>query len=222
MWNADLGLERLSKSPMRPPRINANWTKARSFATSLSYRVAIRRLCLILLKKRSTRLRGFVEVGTEAIGLLRLLFGGMPCSLVDDEFSDPVGVLAMIGKQHRSTLGETDVCRQADCREPAGRQREPDRQAIGIKHRMNLARQPAPWLSSVPSDACTVLMHADNRGVDHLDGCVMGSGKCVYDTTPHTGPPPANEAVLARCLGIERIRQIAPWWLQIAGPRKCH
>lgn len=100
MWNADLGRERLSKSPMRPPRIDASWTKARSFRSS--YRVAIRRLCLILLK-RSTRLRGFIEVGTEAIGLLRLLFGEMPCSLVDDEFSDPVGVIAMIGKQHRST-----------------------------------------------------------------------------------------------------------------------
>lgn len=115
MWNADLGRERLSKSPMRPPRIDASWTKARSFR--LSYRVAIRRLCLILLK-RSTRLRGFIEVGTEAIGLLRLLFGEMPCSLVDDEFSDPVGVIAMIGKQHRSTSGETEVCRQADCRGP--------------------------------------------------------------------------------------------------------
>jgi hypothetical protein len=53
-----------------------------------------------------------------------------------------------------------------------GCQREPDRQAIGIDHRMNFAGQPAPWpahgLPSVPSDAGTVLMHADdNRCVDH-------------------------------------------------------
>jgi hypothetical protein len=56
-----------------------------------------------------------------------------------------------------------------------------------------------------------MLMHADNRGVDHLDSGIMGVGECIYDTTPHAGPPPANEAVVASGIGTERIRQIAPW-----------
>ena len=52
-----------------------------------------------------------------------------------------------------------------------GRQCEPDREAIGIYHRI-LAGQPAAGsshrLSSVPDNASTMLMHADNRSVDHL------------------------------------------------------
>jgi uncharacterized protein YbjT (DUF2867 family) len=38
---------------------------------------------------------------------------------------------------------------------------------------------------------------ADNGGVDHLDGGIMGSGKCVYHAAPDTSPPPANKAVVA-------------------------
>lgn len=80
-----------------------------------------------------------------------------------------------------------------------GRHREPDRQAVGINQRMNLAR--IHGLSSVPGDACTVLMHADNRGVDHLDGGIMGGRECVYDTTAQADPPPTNEAVGASGVG---------------------
>ena len=39
----------------------------------------------------------------------------------------------------------------------------------------------------------------------------MRGGECVYDTTPHVGPPPANKAVVASCVGTERIRQVASW-----------
>jgi hypothetical protein len=53
-------------------------------------------------------------------------------------------------------------------------------------------------------------MHADDRGINHLDSGIMGSGECVYDPTPHASPPPANEAVVASGVGTERIRQIAP------------
>jgi hypothetical protein len=35
-----------------------------------------------------------------------------------------------------------------------------------------------------------MLMHADNRGVDHLDSGIMGTGKCVDDAAPDTSPPP--------------------------------
>jgi hypothetical protein len=39
----------------------------------------------------------------------------------------------------------------------------------------------------------------------------MGGGKCVNDTTPHPGPPPANEAVVPSGVGTECSRHIAPW-----------
>jgi len=55
-----------------------------------------------------------------------------------------------------------------------------------------------------------MLIHADNRGVDHLDSGIIGSGERVHDTAPHAGPPPANEAVVASGVGTEHIRQIAP------------
>ena len=56
---------------------------------------------------------------------------------------------------------------------------------------------------SVFSDAGSMLMHADNGGVDHLDGGIMGSGKCVYHAAPDTSPPPANKAVVARGVRTE-------------------
>ena len=55
-----------------------------------------------------------------------------------------------------------------------------------------------------------MLMHADNRSVDHLDSGIMGGGKCIYDTAPDAGPPPANEPVVANGVRTERFRQIAP------------
>jgi hypothetical protein len=51
-----------------------------------------------------------------------------------------------------------------------------------------------------------MLMHADNGGVDHLDGHIMGGGKCIYDAAPDAGLPPANEAVVASRVGTKRFR----------------
>ena len=48
-------------------------------------------------------------------------------------------------------------------------------------------------------------MHADNGGVDHLDGGIMSSGKCVYDATPDAGTPPADESVVASGAWAERL-----------------
>jgi len=59
-------------------------------------------------------------------------------------------------------------------------------------------------------DARTMLMHADNGGVDHLDSRIMGYGECIYDTAPDTSPPPANEAVVASGVWTKRSRQISP------------
>jgi hypothetical protein len=48
-------------------------------------------------------------------------------------------------------------------------------------------------------------MHADNRGVDHPDSGIMGRRECVYDTTPHAGPPPANEEEQMRLQGASDV-----------------
>src|SRR5262245_45291572 len=94
-----------------------------------------------------------------------------------------------------------------------GAQRQPYRQTIAIDHRMDLAGQaaagPSHRLALVPCDAGSMLMHADNGGVDHLDSGIMGSGKCVYDTAPDTSPPPADETVIAGRVRAKMIRQIA-------------
>src|SRR6266700_3437626 len=64
-------------------RIEACLIKARSLAASLSYRVATRRHCLILLKNRSIKFRARYRYGLKQIGSLRLRFGGIlahaPC-----------------------------------------------------------------------------------------------------------------------------------------------
>jgi hypothetical protein len=33
-----------------------------------------------------------------------------------------------------------------------------------------------------------------------------GGGKCIYDTAPDAGPPPAHEAVVASGVGTKRFR----------------
>jgi len=52
-----------------------------------------------------------------------------------------------------------------------------------------------------------MLVHADNRCVDHLDSGIMGAGKCVDDAAPDTGPPPADETVIAGRVWAKMIRQ---------------
>src|SRR3984893_4568092 len=90
-----------------------------------------------------------------------------------------------------------------------GAQRQPYRQTIAIDHCMDFARQaavgPSHRLALVPCDTGSMLMHADNGGVDHL-----GSGKCVYDAAPDTSPPPADEPVVASGVWAKRRRQITP------------
>jgi hypothetical protein len=60
----------------------------------------------------------------------------------------------------------------------AGCQREMHRKPVSINDRVKLAGQTTSGtphrLSSVPSDAGTMLMHTDDRRVDHLHGSVMG------------------------------------------------
>src|SRR5215831_20118839 len=79
---------------------------------------------------------------------------------------------------------------------------------------MDFARQaaarPSHRLALIPYDAGSMLMDADNGGVDHLDSGIMGNGKCVYDAAPDTSPPPADEAVVASGVRAKRLRQITP------------
>jgi hypothetical protein len=51
-------------------------------------------------------------------------------------------------------------------------------------------------LALVPFDAGSMLMHADNGGVDHLDSGIVGSGKRVHDAAPDASPPPPNRNFL--------------------------
>lgn len=55
-----------------------------------------------------------------------------------------------------------------------------------------------------------MLMHADYRGVDHLNSRIMGRGKCIDDAAPDTSPPPSNEAVVARGVRTKLLGQITP------------
>src|SRR5258708_11878960 len=76
---------------------------------------------------------------------------------------------------------------------------------------MNLAGQPtsrpAHRLLSIPHDACTVLMYADDRRVDHLHGGVMGASQCIHNPGPHARSTPANEAIVASGVRTECIRR---------------
>jgi hypothetical protein len=49
-------------------------------------------------------------------------------------------------------------------------------------------RLTVPWMLSVPDDAGPVLMHADNRCVDHLHRGIMGSSQSIHDPGPDTCP----------------------------------
>src|SRR5258708_40239590 len=72
------------------------------------------------------------------------------------------------------------------------------------------SRRPSHGLSSIPSDAGTVLMQADNRRVDHLHGGVIGASQGVHNLAPDARPPPANEAIVAGGVWTEGLRQVAP------------
>jgi hypothetical protein len=51
-----------------------------------------------------------------------------------------------------------------------------------------------------------MLMHADNRRVDHLYGGIMGAGQSVHDLGPHARSSLANEAIVAGGVRTEFVR----------------
>jgi hypothetical protein len=87
-----------------------------------------------------------------------------------------------------------------------------NRQAV--HHRMNLARQ-APLRAThilliIVRDAGSVLVHAHDRGVDHLHRRVMTGSQRIHDPVPYASLPPTNETIIARGAGTIGFRQIAP------------
>ena len=98
-----------------------------------------------------------------------------------------------------------------------------DRQPVCVHHCMNFAGQSASRatyrLASVSSDAGSVLMHAHDGRVDHLDGRIMSDGKRVHDPIPYSGPSPSDETVVAGGAWAIANRQIAPWCARTQDPK---
>src|SRR5262249_5220049 len=113
-----------------------------------------------------------------------------PHTPLGGEGSDPVRIIATVGEQHcaRFQAGkefayESVVVRLARC------ECDPHRQAISVDYHMYLAgkaaTRPAHGLPTVAGDASGVLVNADNRGVDHLNGSIMSSSKCGHGPAPY-------------------------------------
>jgi hypothetical protein len=63
----------------------------------------------------------------------------------------------------------------------------------------------------VVRDAGSVLVHAHNRGIDHLHRRIMTDGQRIQDLIPDASPPPPNEAIVASGAGTISCRQVASW-----------
>jgi hypothetical protein len=61
-------------------------------------------------------------------------------------------------------------------------------------------------LPLVSGETCTVLVHAHDRRVDHLDGGIMGGSERVNDPAPDPGTTPAHKAVVVSGVGTEGDR----------------
>ena len=102
----------------------------------------------------------------------------------------------------------------------AGGEAEPHGQSVGVNHGVDFAGQSASRaahvLFTIFRDGRSMLMHADNGRIDHLHGRIMSHRQAIHDPIPDTGPSPANEAIVASCVGSVGLRQIAPWrtWSQ--------
>src|ERR1044072_1251966 len=79
---------------------------------------------------------------------------------------------------------------------------------------MNLTGQstprPAHGLPLVSRDTSGVLMHADNRRIDNLYGCVMRGGQRIHNPAPDACPSPTDKAIVAGGVGAKVHRHIAP------------
>src|SRR5437868_10442552 len=103
------------------------------------------------------------------------------------------------------------------------REGEMDRQAVGVHHRVNLAGQassrPAHILVIVVRDAGSVLVHADDGGIDHLYRRVMTGSKRIHDLVRDAWLPPPNEAIVTSGAGTTALWQVAPWRTRAQNPK---
>jgi len=136
--------------------------------------------------------------------------------LLAGKLPDPVRVVSTIREQHR--LWEQSA--EENRTQPivvclTGRQREMDWQAAGVHDRMNLARE-APSRAThilviVVRHTGSMLLHAHDRGIDHLHRRIMTGGKRFHDLVPVAGLPPAHEAIVASRVWPIVPWQVAPW-----------
>src|SRR5262245_42560012 len=91
---------------------------------------------------------------------------------------------------------------------------EPHRQTVAVHNDMDLAGQPATRatniLAAVVGDAGTMLVHADDRRIDHLHRCIVSHRQRIHDLVPDAGSSPANKAVIASRRGTIAVWQITP------------
>jgi hypothetical protein len=65
-------------------------------------------------------------------------------------------------------------------------------------------------LLAIARDTGAVLVHAHDRGVDHLHRSVMSGGQDIHDLIPDASAAPTNEAIVAGGVGTKALWQIAP------------
>jgi hypothetical protein len=62
----------------------------------------------------------------------------------------------------------------------------------------------------VVRDTRAVLVHAHDRGIDHLHRRIVTGGQRFHDLVPVAGLPPAHEAIVAS-VWSKVLWQVAPW-----------
>jgi hypothetical protein len=56
-----------------------------------------------------------------------------------------------------------------------------------------------------------MLVHAHDRGIDHLHRRIMTGSQRIHDLVPYASPPPTNEAIVTSSAGTKGLWQGAPW-----------
>ena len=133
-----------------------------------------------------------------------------------DYLTTSLALIAAVAQQHRPPreLSQQDRTEPVVVRLTTS-EIELHRQAIAVHYDMDLTGQAATrathMLVAVVGDAGTVLVYADNRGIDHLHRCIIIRSQRIHDLVPDASPLPANEAIVASRRGTIPVWQIAPW-----------
>lgn len=92
---------------------------------------------------------------------------------------------------------------------------EPHRQSVGVNHHVYFAGQSASraadLLFMIVPDARSMLVHAYNGRVDHLDGRIVSRRQAIHDPIPDACLSPANETIVASGMRSVVLGQITPW-----------